>query len=299
MNAELSVEVIDRSPLAIAGAEELMAGHDLVSPFVWSAHGTTHLLVCAIPHALGTTDPTGEIYAGTMDQPGQFRMCPSPAITPGLEFADLGGVEDPAVVVDAMGGTRVFYTGIGADRQTSALMVAQGAELSALHKRPVKFDPPEGQRGLRRAVVRQGADGSWRMFYEFIAHGAARIGCAVAGDLDGPWEPAGGIIGPRSHAWDAGHVSTGPIVNLPGAPPVMFYNGACGDGSWGVGWIAFDENLARVVGRCDAPILGGAGRGEGIFAASCVTADGATWLYYAPDDGLLGRARVERVRVTG
>jgi len=69
---------------------------------------------------------------------------------------------------------------------------------------------------------------------------------------DGPWEVAEDPFTIREDSWDNWHLSTGPIIALPGRDPVMFYNGATVDARWRIGWITFDANFEKVTARAGA-----------------------------------------------
>ena len=82
------------------------------------------------------------------------------------------------------------------------------------------------------------------------------------------------------------------------ARPVMFYNGSSPAAHWGIGWIAFAEDLSQVVERCDGPLIGppditAFGR-DIAFAASVMERDGDILLYYSRNDAELARAVLRR-----
>lgn len=283
--------------LEIVASAEILSRHELINPCVWRHGETVHLMVCAVPRHVGPTDPTGEIYTATSADGRTFSLEPMPAITPGLHAADLGGVEDPTVLPGADGRFMTFYTGVDAGRVERSLLVAEGSDLSRLSKRPVALSAPPTQQYIRRATVTQGADGRWRMFYEYMQDRAARIGLALADELDGPWKAVAAPIAARPGSWDNWHLSTGPIVARPGEPPVMYYNGAGPDAKWRIGWIAFDEAFGKVVARCEQPLLEPCAADQGnaadvAFAASCLTDGDKIWLYYSSEDRVLNRVAV-------
>jgi len=101
----------------------------------------------------------------------------------------------------------------------------------------------------------------------------------------------------RENSWDNWHLSTGPIVQLPGFDPVMFYNGATMDARWRIGWIAFDEDFSRVTGRGIEPLLVPPPPVERTaddiaFAASTVIEGDMIGLYFSLEDCTLRRALV-------
>jgi predicted GH43/DUF377 family glycosyl hydrolase len=292
--AIVKLDMADRS-------DGLLSGHDLMSPYVWEAEGHRKLLVRVLKNPLGPTDPTGVIYAGQSDDGLNFKMGKIPAIVPGPNQIDAGGVEDPTVVIGSEPHLMVFYTGVEATRDQGSLLLAAGPSLGKLTKQKVLLKAPEGQGNIKEATVAQGTDGRWRLFYEYAQDNASRIGLAVADDLEGPWQPVGDPFTVREWLWDTWHLSTGPILARPGEPPVMFYNGATADARWRIGWIAFDENYTRVVDRCIEPLLvppppiERAGT-DIAFAASLIDDGADVHLYYSLEDRLLRRAVVRKLR---
>lgn len=303
MPIDYVVEKLEVVKLDIARGDGLLAGHDLMSPYVWEAGARKRLLVRVLKNPLGPDDPTGVIYAGTSDDGLHFTMHSEPAIAPGPDAVDAGGVEDPTVVTAHEGGLLVFYTGVDAARAQGSLLVAQGPDLDHLCKQEVLLEAPDGEGNIKEATVAQGADGRWRLFYEyareFDGRGASRIGLAIADGPEGPWESIEDPFEIRPHGWDNWHLSTGPIVARPGEPPVMFYNGATADARWRIGWIAFDENYSHVVDRCIEPMLvppppeQRAGT-DIAFAASCLDDGKTILLYFSLEDRVLRRAHVRR-----
>lgn len=296
------VEDIATVQLDIAGANGLLAGHDLMSPYVWEVDGRIHLLVRVLKNPLGPSDPTGVIYAAVSDDGLLFTTKPEPAIVPGPDAVDTGGVEDPTVVLSSDKGLLVFYTGVDARREQGSLLVAAGTDLTHLSKRKVALKAPEGEGNIKEATVAQGADGRYRLFYEYARDQASRIGLAISDDPEGPWEVVEDPFTIRENSWDNWHLSTGPIVARPGRSPVMFYNGATADARWRIGWIAFDENYSRVVARGLEPLIVPPPPEERAgtdiaFAASCLDeANGDILLYYSLEDRVLRRARVREYR---
>jgi len=299
---DFAVEAIDIVRLDIADREDgLLTGHDLMSPYVWEAEGHLKLLVRVLKNPLGATDPTGVIYAGQSDDGLRFKMGKTPAIVPGPDEVDAGGVEDPTVVIGDEPHLIVFYTGVHATRDQGCLLMATGPSLGKLTKQQVLLTAPVGQGNIKEATVAKGADGRWRMFYEYAQDNASRIGLADADDLAGPWRPVGDPFTVRERLWDNWHLSTGPILAREGQPPVMFYNGATADARWRIGWIAFDENYTRVVDRCIEPLLVPPPPKERAgtdiaFAASLIDEGRDIHFYYSLEDRLLRRALVRRLR---
>ena len=301
MKVDYVVEKLEIVNLDIAREDGLLSGHDLLSPYVWQQDEKTHLLVRVLKNPLGPTDPTGVIYAGTSSDGLLFTMEATPAITPGPDFIDAGGVEDPSVVIAEKGGLLVFVTGVDGNREQGSLLVAKGRDLHTLKKGAVMLKAPEGRGNIKEATVAQGADGRYRLFYEYAQDNASRIGMSLADGPEGPWEPTEDPFTIRERAWDNWHLSTGPIVNRDGELPVMFYNGATADARWRIGWIAFDENFSRIVDRCIEPMLippppkqrAGA---DIAFAASCLDDGEQIHMYYSLEDRVLRRACIRRYK---
>lgn len=285
--------------LDIARGDGLLAGHDLMSPYVWENEGLKHLLVRVLKYPLEAGDPTGVIYAGTSKDGLFFTMLDKPAIMPGPEEVDAGGVEDPTVVLADSGRLLVFFTGVDAKREQGSMLVAKGADLDSLKKEKVLLKAPKGEGNIKEATVAQGADGRYRLFYEYAKDNASRIGLALSDGPEGPWKAIADPFTIREDRWDNWHLSTGPIVTRKGQPPVMFYNGATADARWRIGWIVFDENYTRVIDRCVEPMLvppppeQRAGT-DIAFAASCLDDGKTIFLYYSLEDRVLRRARIGR-----
>lgn len=298
---DFAVEAIDVVKLDIAERPDgLLEGHDLMSPYVWEGEGGIKLLARVLKNPLGATDPTGVIYAGQSGDGLNFTMDKTPAILPGPDFVDAGGVEDPTVVIGDEPHVMIFYTGVDGKREKGSLLVATGADLKHLTKDKVLLTAPEGEGNIKEATVAVGADGRYRMFYEYAQDSASRIGLALADKLEGPWIVADDPFTVRENLWDTWHLSTGPILARAGEASVMFYNGATADARWRIGWIAFDENYSRVIDRCIEPLImpPPPQHRAGIdiaFAASCLDKAPDIHLYYSLEDRLLRRAIVRRM----
>ena len=306
---DFAVEALDVVNLDSAGKDGVLSGHDLMSPYVWEREGRLNLLVRVLRNPLGADDPTGVIYAGTSSDGLCFAMAEKPAIAPGPDRIDAGGVEDPTVVFSGKD-VLVFYTGVEQGRRQGSLLVARGPEITDLAKQKVLLKAPEGEGNIKEATLAQGADGRYRLFYEYARRfnadegdelvAASRIGMAVADAIEGEWTVVGDPFGVREKAWDNWHLSTGPILARPGEPPVMFYNGATLDARWRIGWIAFDENYERIVDRCIEPLIvpppPRLRSGTDIaFAASCLDRDDGIHLYFSLEDRVLRRATLARL----
>ena len=291
------VEALDDVTLDISQPDGLLAGYDLMSPYVWTDHKGCHLLVRVLPNPLKPGDPTGVIYKGNSDDHLAFLMDQKPAIAPGPEADDAAGVEDPTVVIAQDNELLVYYTGVHGDPLQGSLMVARGADMHSLTKERVALKAPPGEGNIKEATIAQGSDGRWRLFYEYAKDQASRIGLAVGAGPDGPWEVADDPFTIREDSWDNWHLSTGPIVTLPGRDPVMFYNGATADARWRIGWITFDANFEKVTARGLEPLIvppppEHRNATDIAFAASCLVEDETIQLYFSAEDRVLRRATV-------
>lgn len=296
--ADFAVEAIDEVTLDLAQDGGPLAGHDLMSPYVWTNKDQCHMLVRVLPRPLGPDDPTGVIYCADSTDRLNFTVRPEPAISPGPDPVDAGGVEDPTVVVGDEGNMLVYFTGVDEKREQGSLLVARGPSMECLGKSRVALQAPEGEGNIKEATIVQAADGTYRLFFEYARDRASRIGMATGQGPDGPWEPVEDPFGIRENKWDNWHLSTGPIVAEKGRDPVMFYNGATADARWRIGWITFDANYTQVIDRCIEPLI--IPPPEDLrsatdigFAASClVDDDGTIRLYYSIADRCLKRATV-------
>ncbi|GAC1413675.1 MAG: hypothetical protein NVSMB69_15970 [Novosphingobium sp.] len=304
---------LDDVRVDLAEEDGPLAHHDLMSPYVWTDDNGCRILLRVVPNPLGPTDPTGVVYCGKSNDGLWFHLDAKPAIAPGPEFDDAGGCEDPTVVMALNHDLLVYYTGVDARRTQGAMMVARGRDLSTLVKERVALKAPEGEGNIKEATVAQGADGRFRLFYEYAAGfevegvkehiGASRIGMATGPTADGPWEVAPDPFTVRPDSWDNWHLSTGPIVSQPGSDPVMFYNGATLDARWRIGWVTFDPDFTRVTARGLMPLVlppppQHRDATDIAFAASCLVdgpnESGDIQLYYSLEDRMLRRATVRR-----
>nr|WP_295669437.1 glycosidase [Sphingomonas sp.] len=289
------VEALDDVKLSCG---EPLKSMDWMSPFVWEDATGIRIMVRGVPDPLGPTDPTGVIWSGTSSDGLTFMMSDTPAIDPGPDPASAGGVEDPTVVVQD-DGVMVFYTGVDGARQQGSMLVASGRDLDHLEQRAVMLKAPEGEGNIKEATLAQAADGSWRLFYEYAQSNASRIGLARAPDLGGEWQPIDDPFTVREDGWDKWHLSTGPMVQVAGQDPVMFYNGATADARWRIGWVSFDADFSRVTGRGLEPVLMPPPAKDRFatdiaFAASALVKDDLIYLYYSLEDRRLARATIRR-----
>jgi len=293
------IEKLEEVTIDIATPEGRLEHRDLMSPYVWTEGQHVRLLVRVVPDPLGPTDPTGVIWCGDSEDGLFFTMRDTPSIVPGPDEVDAGGCEDPTVIMGDKGDYLIFYTGVDARRSQGSMLVAQGPDLTSLVKKRVMLTAPEGEGNIKEATLAKGADGRYRLFYEYARDNASRIGMAVGPGLEGPWEVIEDPFTIREDGWDNWHLSTGPIAQIEGQDPVMFYNGATADARWRIGWASFDANFTRVTGRGIEPILmpppaKDRSATDIAFAASCLVEGEDILLYYSLEDRILRRATVKR-----
>ncbi|SEN05490.1 Predicted glycosyl hydrolase, GH43/DUF377 family [Sphingomonas gellani] len=297
-----AVEQLDTVAISAGSAID---GMDLMSPFVWKEGDLYRIMVRGVPRSLTPAMPTGIIAGGAGTDGLFFHMDKGLAITPGPGADDAGGCEDPTVVVtgtghgDGAGEYLVYYTGVDAAHQQGAMILACGPDLSSLTKREVVLKAPPGEGNMKEATLAQTPQGDWRLFYEYAADEASRIGMAAGPTPHGLWTVQPDPFGIREDSWDNWHLSTGPMTILPGQDPVMFYNGATHDARWRIGWISFDPGFTRVTGRGIEPFLvppPATSRADTdiAFAASTVMEGELIALYYSIEDRILRRALVRR-----
>jgi len=290
------VEQLDTVTLSNGTA---LDGMDLMSPFVWKEGDTYRLMVRGVPNPLGLHDPTGVIAGGTSTDGLGFEMSEGLAILPGPFEADRGGCEDPTVLKAPDGGYLIYYTGVDAARQQGSLILAAGPTLDTLVKQEVVLKAPPGEGNIKEATLARTAAGDWRLFYEYAANEASRVGVASGPSATGPWTVLSDPFGIREDSWDNWHLSTGPIVQRAGDDPVMFYNGATHDARWRIGWISFDADFTRVTGRGLEPLLlpppaKDRQATDIAFAASTIVESDGIALYYSLEDRMLRRAMIGR-----
>ena len=298
--ATYAVEQLDAVQLSAGSAID---GMDLMSPFVWKEGALYRMVVRGVPRPLTPAEPTGIIAGGASTDGLTFEMDKGLAITPGPGADDAGGCEDPTVVVTGGGKASseylVYYTGVDAAHAQSAMILASGPDLASLVKQELVLKAPPGEGNIKEATLAQTSAGDWRLFYEYAANEASRIGMASGPTPRGPWTVMPDPFGIREDSWDNWHLSTGPMTAVPGQDPVMFYNGATHDARWRIGWISFDANFTRVTGRGLEPLLvppPATNRADTdiAFAASTVMEGDRIALYFSLEDRILRRALVRR-----
>jgi predicted GH43/DUF377 family glycosyl hydrolase len=284
--------------VVVDGPSALMA-RDLMSPYVWrESDGRWGLMVRATVRAGEPLTDTGQIWAGWSEDGVHFTMLDAPSLVPGPGDHDAGGVEDPTVVREADGYV-VYYSGVLADHAHGELSYATGPSLDRLSKSGVALASSKSEGNTKEATVDCPADGRWRLFYEYAADDASRVGLAIGPSVAGPWSEQSTPFMPRADSWDDWHLSTGPLLTDDPTLPVMFYNGATRDARWRIGWVAFDAAYERVVARGIEPLLtpppvSDRSATDIAFAASVVVEAGTIWLYYSLEDRRLARALIRR-----
>lgn len=273
-----------------------------LSPFVWRDGDVFRLLLRGVPRR--DDEPRlkmAEIWHGISEDGLHFEMDEAPVIFPGPDLVDLDGCEDPTVRVDGET-VRVWYTGYNEQQKVGRLLLARGPDVRRLAKAGLAIDSSPGFADPKEATVAAEGAGRLRMFFEYSHDDASLIGQAEADSLDGPWEGfAPSPLAPRPDAWDAWHLSPGPLVGEGTTHPTLFYNGATQDAHWRIGWATFDRRLTKLVDRCtdalvtpDTPVSQGAT--DIAFAASAVEHEGAVRLYFSQSDQDLRCAVVRRTR---
>ncbi|TVV76016.1 glycosidase [Sphingomonas solaris] len=288
--------VVERLDDVTVDEGSMLDGMDMMSPFVWKEGDAYRMLVRGVPDPLGPHDPTGLIVCGTSDDGLGFTLDDHLAITPGRFGDDAGGCEDPTVLRTG-DGYLVYYTGVDAARAQGSLILAAGPDLASLEKRALMLKAPPGEGNIKEATLAQTGAGDWRLFYEYAADNASRIGMAGGPAPEGPWTVLPDPFGIRENSWDNWHLSTGPIVQVEGRDPVMFYNGATHDARWRIGWISFDPGFTRVTGRGIEPMLVppppvDRAATDIAFAGSCTIEGDRIALYYSLEDRILRRALI-------
>ena len=293
---DFNVEALE--PVVLQGSSAL-AERNLMSPYIWvEPDGRLGIMVRAVPPDDADRTDTGVIWAGWSDDGIVFDMDAAPAITPGPEPIDCGGVEDPTVVRTAEGYV-VYYTGVAGDHSHGNMLYATGPSPDRLTKRGIALASTKTMGNTKEATIGRTADGHWRLWYEYANEDASRIGLAIGDGPAGPWEEQPTPFLPRRDSWDNWHLSTGPMLMTDPDFPVMFYNGATHDARWRIGWVAFDRDCRHVVDRGIEPLITpppvpDRTADDIAFAASVIDRDGAIWLYYSLEDRRLARARIRR-----
>jgi len=289
------------APMELAAKSPLAEMYTL-SPFVWPDHDRFELLLRAVNHSDIAAEKVSRIYYGRSDDGVRFTMGDSPVIAPGPgdDDDDKDGCEDPTVaVVD--GTTYAYYSGWNQTTKKGQLLLASGPDAERLRKRGVAIPYSNDIMNPKEATIAPVADGTWRLFFEYAADGASKVGLASAPSVDGPWTVQAPPFEARPGGWDGWHLSPEPVLSADPERPIMLYNGATRDTKWRIGWIAFDAGFTRVVDRGVEPLIvpppppPGSDDTDIAFAASAVEQDGAILLYYSVADKDLLCATLRRL----
>lgn len=291
-------EVVAIEPMTLCRTNRLAEMY-VLSPFVWREGDLFHLLLRAVPRR--DDEPRlkmAEIWHGISEDGCHFDMESAPVIFPGPALVDLDGCEDPTILRHD-GQLHVWYTGWNQQQATGRLLLARGPDVARLGKVGIALDSRPTFTNPKEATVVGTPDGGWRLYFEFARDGASLIGQADAEYPDGPWTAvADSPLQPRPEAWDAWHLSAGPVIGEASERPVMFYNGATRDAHWRIGWAAFDRDMTKLVGRSAEPLIVPAelnGIATDIaFAASTLEIDDSIFLYFSQSDQNLKRATIKR-----
>ena len=290
--------VVERvEPMTLARHKRL-ADMYVLSPFVWKVGRHYELLLRAVPRR--DDEPRlkmAEIWWGRSGDGLHFEMADAPVLWGGPDLNDVDGCEDPTVAVNR-GRTHVWYTGWNQAQATGRLLYAAGPDAMTLAKQRLALDSAPPFSNPKEATVARGSKG-WRLLFEYAEDDASKIGVASAQSLEGPWTIDGPLMSARSNSWDNWHLSTGPIVAIPGRAPTMFYNGATRDAHWRIGWVELDAALGKAQARCTEPLLtpdvAADGATDIAFAASAVVRGSRIHLYYSVSDKDIFRATVRPV----
>lgn len=296
MNIDFNVEAID--PVRILPGTSLDQC-DLMSPYVWgNADVGFQMLLRVVPRAGARVRHTGAIHLAASSDGLSWTADPDPVIVPGPDALDVGGCEDPTLVV-LDGRYIVYYTGVDASFSSGQMLYAEGPDLKHLTKQGIALASSKTEGNTKEATIERTADKRWRLFYEYARDDASLIGLALGDGVAGPWHEQPQPFAPRPDNWDNWHLSTGPLWTHDPDAPVMFYNGATRDARWRIGWVAFDRDCTSVVDRCIEPLITPPPALERVaadiaFAASVVDVAGSAHLYYSLADRTLERAIVRR-----
>lgn len=270
-----------------------------LSPFVWGEADGYHILIRAVPHAENPAEKIARVYYGRSEDGIVFKMESEPVIAPGPTQMDIDGCEDPSLAI--AGGTYyVYYSGWNEQKKQGQLLLASGPSPRELQKRGIALPATPHCKNPKEATIASAPDGSWRLFFEYADNGASLIGIAAAPSPAGPWTVQAAPFGPRAESWDSFHLSTGPLCSGEDGAIVMFYNGAGRNADWRIGWIAFDRDYRRIVGRSIDPIIAPPAKRQGdardiAFAASALQEDDSIRLYYSIADQDMYCATVRRL----
>ena len=292
MAERFTVERVD--PLYFRGPDGF-AAYEMMSPYVWRRDdGSFGVLVRAVPGCDAEDASTGSIWYGRSNDGLSFDVDDAPVLSPGPGPLDAKGCEDSTVILHE-GKLVVFYTGVDADGD-GHLLWASGSDARALEKRGVAAKSFGGERDIKEAEIAV-RDGHWTMGYEYARDEQSMIGYAEGDGPTGPWRETKHGFGVRDDRFDCWHLSPGPMLLGDPDHPIMFYNGATRDATWGIGWVVFDHPNNRVLDRCEEPLIGPPGEENGrnmAFAASLIDDGDRVHLYFSYNDRTCHRAVIAR-----
>ena len=203
---DFNVEAVEE--VLVEGPEALMQ-RDFMSPFVWREDdGRFGILLRAVPRPGADATDTGVVWGGWSDNGHCFTMLEHPSIVPGPGDEDIGGIEDPTVV-RMEDGYAVYYTGVLGDHAHGQLFYARGPSIDRLSKTGIAHASSKSMGNTKEATVQRTDQGEWRLFYEYAADNASRVGLATGHDVAGPWTEQPTPFMPRENSWDNWHLSTG------------------------------------------------------------------------------------------
>jgi predicted GH43/DUF377 family glycosyl hydrolase len=277
-------------------SSELAAMYKL-SPCVWRENGRFELLLRVVNRSDNPAEKVARIHHGSSGEGLHFVLDDNPAIAPDPDVPgayDSGGCEDPTVARVA-GSYYVYYSGWNEHLKRGELLLATGPDVAHLQKKGIALESSEQVMNPKEATIAQASDGTWRLFFEYANDGKSKIGLARSANVAGPWDVLPPLFERRPQSWDSWHLSTGPILEPETENPVMFYNGATSSAQWRIGWIVFDADYTRVLGRSDLPLIlphvrRSADDSDIAFAASSVQVEDVIYLYYSVADRYVIRA---------
>lgn len=288
--------VVERIEEMTFSGPDLLATHDLMSPYVWRRDGGRFgLLLRVVEGGVDEGGPTGRIWHGTSDDGLHFVVENEPVLAPDKDGLDAGGCEDPTLA-RVGDGVVVFYSGVDVHGD-GHLLWASGPDVHSLTKRGVAYRPSGDRQNVKEAEVVVGPDGGWIMGFEFADGEASRIGYADGDGPSGPWRKTKQGFGTRPDGFDSWHLSPGPMLLSDPDHPVMFYNGATRDAEWAIGWIVFDLPSDSITDRCEAPLIEAPAAVDGrrmAFAASLIEHGDTIDLYLSFNDRTCHRATLRR-----
>ncbi len=201
----------DRSPLRLEKCEPLVMRRSpdlepfyVLSPYVWKDAAERYSMLVRVVNR--DDDPhkkVARVHNATSVDGLDFTMGDKAVIPPGAPGEDDdGGCEDPTAVQD--GGTYfVFYSGYSIGENDAMMLCASGRSLSDLKKRGRVLPESDWYRNSKEAAVVRAPDGRWRMFFEYSAEKASKIGLATAPSLEGPWSYEPFDFAARPELWDS------------------------------------------------------------------------------------------------